>query len=292
MILDGRTIANHILQSLTIRVHALEEKYDVQPHLAVVTVGENPATLSYIEQKKKKAQEIGALVSVYKNPSNVTQEELQNIINFLQEQGGIHGIILQLPIPAHLDETQLINSIHSQKDVDGFVPNSPYIIPIAAAIFKLLEVPMMKETIQTGESYNEWLRSKNIVVMGKGKTGGAPIIAELEKRGVKPRVVDSQTVNPEQITLNADIIICAVGKRGVLTKDMIKKAPPDGETGVILLNVGMTIGDDEKFVGDYDEEEIAPIASWYTPTPGGVGPVNVACLMENLVIAAEKSVKA
>ena len=284
MLLDGRTIANHILEDLTLRVHALEEKSHIQPHLAVISVGEDAATLSYIEQKKKRAQEIGAVVSVYKHPTNVTQQEIQQTIDFLQEQGGIHGIILQLPIPAHLDETALINSIHPDKDVDGFVLNSPYVVPVAAAIFKLLEVPMIKETIENGISYNEWLRSKNIVVMGKGKTGGTPIIAELKKREVMPHVIDSQTSNPEEITRHADIIICAVGKRGVLTKDMVKK-------DAILLNIGMTMSDNEKFVGDYDEEDIKDIASWYTPTPGGVGPVNVACLMENLVRAAENSVK-
>jgi len=280
MILDGKTIANHILDNLAHRVHQLEERYNIQPHLAVICVGDDPATASYIEQKKKKAQEIGAVVSVYKHSLNVTQQELQQTVDFLQEQGRIHGIILQLPIPSHLDETKLINSIHKDKDVDGFVPDSPFVVPIAAAIFKLLEIPMIKETIETGDSYNDWLRGKNIVVMGKGKTGGSPIINELKKRGVTPEIVDSQTTHVGDVTKKADIVICAVGKREILTKDMIKK-------DVILLNVGMTMTDEGKFVGDYNEEDVASVASWYTPTPGGVGPVNVACLMENLVIAAE-----
>lgn len=283
MLLDGRTVANYILAQLIVRVDALAEE-GIMPHLAVIQVGENPETTSYVAQKEKKAKEIGAIVSVYKHPENISQEKLQETIDFLQKNTDIHGIILQLPIPKNLNELELINSIDPNKDVDGFTSNSPFIVPIAQAIMKLLEVPMMKETATTGDSFNEWLLSKNIVVMGKGSTGGKPIIDELEERGADVHVVDSQTPNPASITQSADIIITAVGKPEVLTKDMIKK-------DAILLNVGMSRGMSGKFVGDYNEEDIKDIAGWYTPTPGGVGPVNVACLLENLVTAAENSVK-
>lgn len=281
MLLDGRTVANHILEDLADRVHILLGTKGFAPHLAVVRVGDNPETTSYVAQKEKKGKEIGVTVSIYNHPANVSQEELQKSINFLQEDETIHGIILQLPIPQHLDSDALINTIKPEKDVDGFGQHSPYTVPIASAIFKLLEIPMMKETVETGDSYNEWLLGKTIVVMGKGKTGGQPIIDALQERGVAPIVIDSKTANPDELTRKADIIITAVGKRGILTKDMIKK-------DVILLNIGMTRSEDGKFYGDYDEEKVKDIASWYTPTPGGVGPVNVACLMENVVIAAEK----
>ncbi len=283
MILDGRTVANHILAGLITRADTLAEK-GIIPHLAVVKVGNDPATTSYVAQKEKKGKEIGALVSVYNHPEDISQEKIQETIDFLQKDESIHGIILQLPISKHLHAEQLINSIPAGKDVDGFVKNSPFTVPIAAAIFKLLEIPCSKETFVTGESYNEWLKSKNIVVMGKGATGGLPIINELRKRGVKPIIVDSSTPNPSAITKAADIIITAVGRPNILTKDMITK-------DIILLNVGMIKGDDEKFYGDYNEEDIKDIASWYTPTPGGVGPVNVACLLENVVLAAENTVK-
>lgn len=283
MILDGRTVANHILAELIIRVDSLAEK-GIVPHLAVVKVGDDPATTSYVSQKEKKGKEIGALVSVYNLPENVSQETARQTINFLSEDESIHGIILQLPVPKTLDEHALIQSIKPEKDVDGFVPNSPFTVPIASAIIKLLEVPMMKDALETGESFNEWLLSRNIVVMGKGPTGGLPIINELIKRGVEPHIVDSQTPNPSLVTQAADIIITAVGKQNILTKDMVTK-------DTILLNVGMTRGTDEKFYGDYNEEDIKDIASWYTPTPGGVGPVNVACLLENVVTAAERVIK-
>lgn len=284
MILDGRTVANYILAELINRVDVLAEKRII-PHLAVVVVGNNPETASYVAQKEKKAKEIGAVVSVYHHPENVSQEKLQQTMTFLSKDESIHGIILQLPIPATLHANQLIATIDPKKDVDGFVADSSFTTPIASAVMKLLEIPMIKETTQTHEpfSFNEWLLMKRIVVMGKGTTGGMPIITEFAKRGVTPEIIDSQTKHPEAFTLQADIIITAVGKPDILRADMIKK-------DVILLNVGMTRGDDEKFMGDYNTEEIKDIASWYTPTPGGVGPVNVACLLDNLVTAAEKSV--
>lgn len=284
MILDGKTVANHILAELLVRSEALQNK-GIIPHLAVIRVGNNPETTSYISQKEKRGKEIGVVVSVYKHHENIPQEKLQETISFLQKDDTIHGIILQLPIPKNLNEEVLINTIGPEKDVDGFVAHSPFTVPIAAAIMKLLEIPMIKEITETRESFsfNEWLRMKKIVVMGKGKTGGMPIITELTKRGAEPFIIDSQTKNPEELTKKADIIITAVGKPHILTKEMIKK-------DVILLNVGMTRGDDEKFYGDYNEEDIQDIAGWYTPTPGGVGPVNVACLLENLIIAAEKTI--
>lgn len=284
MLLDGRTVANFVLEDLAERVHALSLEHSIIPHLAVIRVGDNPETTSYVTQKEKKGKEIGVVVSVYNHPESIPQEKLQETIDFLSKDESTHGVILQLPIPKSLDAQKLINTIPVQKDVDGFVKNSPFVVPIASAIFKLLEIPCSKDTLKTGESYNEWLRKKTVVVMGKGPTGGLPIIAEFRKRGVEPKVIDSSTTNPGDITKDADIIITAVGKKGILSSDMIKK-------DVILLNVGMTRGDDEKFVGDYSEEDVKEKASWYTPTPGGVGPVNVACLMENVILAAENTIK-
>lgn len=284
MIIDGRTIANHILAELTIRVDELQEKYGIQPHLAVIRVGDDPAITSYINQKDKKAKEIGAILSVYNFPESVTTQQLKESINFLQEKSDIHGIILQLPVPTHVDYEKLILDIHPDKDVDGFRPNSQFVIPIANAVMKLLEIPMIKETQNSGESFNEWLRSKKIVVMGKGKTGGQPVIDLLKQRETNVTVIDSSTTLVKEKTLEADIIITAVGKPEILTADMIKK-------DVILIGIGMNMDENGKFVGDYNEDAIKDKASWYTPIPGGAGPVNVACLMENLVIATENALK-
>lgn len=293
MIIDGRTVANHILAELLVRVDQLQETYHIQPHLAVIRVGEDPAVTSYIKQKEKKAKEIGAVVSVYNFPESVSQEKLKESIRFLQEKSdlpagrqGIHGIILQLPVPPHINFEKLILDIHPDKDVDGFVPHSQFVIPIAQAVLKILEIPMIKEMQESGESlsFNEWLLTKKFVVVGKGKTGGQPIIDMFRAKNVALSVIDSKTPNPSLITQNADVIITAVGKPHTLTGDMIKK-------NAILISVGMSLTPEGNFVGDYNENDIKDKASWYTPIPGGVGPVNVACLMENLVIAAEKSVR-
>lgn len=284
MLIDGRTIANDILEDLTKRVHELEESYNIQPHLAVIRVGDDPATTSYIEQKDKTAKKIGAVVSVYNFPSNVNADDLKTAIDFLQSKTDIHGTILQLPLSPHLDSEKLLLEIHPDKDVDGFRPQSPFVVPIAQAVIKALEIPYSKTVAETKQTFDEWLQSQKIVVMGKGKTGGQPVIALLRKRGTHVTIIDSQTQNPETITKQADILICAVGKEEVITREMLKK-------DVVLLGIGMHINKDGSFAGDYDEKEIKDTASWYTPIPGGMGPINVACLMENLVQAAENTVK-
>lgn len=284
MIIDGKTISNYILADLLNRVDELEEDFKIQPHLAVLRVGDDPAISSYIAQKEKMAKQIGAVVSVYNFPDSISQKALKESMDFLQEKTDVHGVILQLPVPRHIDYEALIKDIHPSKDVDGFVPSSPFVIPIANAVLKILEIPMIKQTEKTGESFNDWLRSKKIVVMGKGKTGGLPIIELLRERGADVTVIDSKTQNPAEITQQADIVVTAVGKPHVLTADMIKK-------DAILIGIGMSRTEEGAFAGDYDEEDIKDKAEWYTPIPGGVGPVNVACLMENLVLAAENSAR-
>ncbi len=278
MVIDGRTIANHILEDLTIRVKSLEKKYGIQPHMAVVRVGDDPATTSYIDSKQKTAAKIGATVSVYNHPESISQEKLRDTLQFLQKNPSIHGIILQLPIPKHLDEKELLQEISPEKDVDGFVKDSKFIVPVASAILKILEFVRDKESPQ--DNLLSFLITKKIVVIGKGTTGGGPVIAILQKLGIQPIVIDSSTAKHEQLTMDADIIIPAVGKADIIRSDNIKK-------DVILIGIGMHRNDDQTFGGDYSEIDIAKKASWYTPNPGGVGPVNVAMLMQNLVIAAE-----
>jgi len=305
MVIDGRTLANHILEDLTTRVKDLEKKYGIQPHMAVVRIGDNPATTSYIDSKKKTAAKIGAIVSVYNHPESISEEKLQETLRFLQKDPMVHGIILQLPIPKHLDEKKLLEEIPASKDVDGFVKDSKFIVPIASAVLKILEFVWQKErtmpTVILGTSETRtpeskrswtsqddnllsWLLTKNIVVIGKGTTGGGPIIAILRKLGIQPTIIDSSTKNYQLITSKADIIISAVGKADIIRQENIKK-------DAILIGIGMHRNEDGTFGGDYSELDIAKKALWYTPNPGGVGPVNVAMLMQNLVIAAEKSVQ-
>lgn len=280
MIIDGKALAQEILESLAEKVKLLEDTKGLIPHMAVIRVGDDDATTSYITQKEKMAKEIGAVVSVYKYPEAITTEKLEESIDFLQQDPHTHALILQLPMPKHINVEYLLQKVAPEKDVDGFTKNTKFIVPLAAAALKVLEEAYIRVEAEHLTNFYAWLAKQNIVVIGKGKTGGEPIIRLLIKLGITPTVIDTKTENPEEITKNADIIICAVGREGIINKAMLKK-------DVILLGIGMSKGEDGKFYGDYNPDEIKDIASVYTPIPGGVGPVNVAMLMTNLVKAAE-----
>lgn len=262
MIINGRKIAKEVLDELKLRIQNLQ----ITPTLAIILVGDNPQSVAYIEQKELKATRIGAKVVIKKLDEKISENELLSLINDLNNDSSIHGIIVQRPVP-NISSEKLDNAVTVQKDVDGFNSSSNFEPPIAKAIIKILK------------SVDKNFASKKIVIIGRGETGGKPIIKTFEKMGIDFSVVDSKTENPQLVIKSADIIISAVGKPNVLNSNNIKK-------GAILLSVGLHKAPDGKLHGDYDEKEIEQIVSYYTPTPGGVGPVNVACLLENLVEAA------
>jgi len=286
MLIDGKLLAEKILVSLSKRVQTLEESLHIQPHLGVIIVGNDLATASYVKQKKRMGEQIGGVVSVYQYPETIPQKELEKSIDFLQESGELDGLIIQLPLPKNLDTESLTNRVEKEKDVDGFRNDSSFHEPIAIAAVKILEeifsLEHEKKKIAAKE-FLEWLKMQKIVVLGKGKTGGKPILALFEEMGLHPVIVDSKTANPGEITKEADILVCAVGNKGtIINEAMIKK-------DVILLGIGMHRGADGKLHGDYEIEDIKDKASYYTPIPGGVGPVNAAMLLSNVIDAAEKN---
>lgn len=284
MEINGRAIADNILADLKFRVENLQRMHNITPHLAVVKVGDDPAITSYVNQKEKTAEKIGAKVIVYQYPESIEEKELLDKLQQLDDDPETHGLILQLPIPKHLDEEKLLLAISPEKDVDGFHPHTQFTVPLAAAVETILEyICDMSEPLQE-ITFTEWLKKQNIVIIGKGKTGGMPVITLLQSQHITPIIIDSKTENREGSLKTADIIISAVGKNNTVQKSMIKP-------GAILISIGMTKGEDGKFYGDYDTEEIKEIAGFYTPVPGGVGPVNVAKLMENVVAAAEKTLQ-
>ncbi|HSW97920.1 MAG TPA: bifunctional 5,10-methylenetetrahydrofolate dehydrogenase/5,10-methenyltetrahydrofolate cyclohydrolase [Candidatus Saccharimonadales bacterium] len=284
MRIDGRALADNILADLKTRVEELQKKHDITPHLAVVRVGYDPAITSYVNQKEKTAQKIGAQFIGYQYPETVTEQELFDRLVALDTDPNIHGLILQLPIPKHLNQQKLLLTISPEKDVDGFHPNSKFIVPTASAVLTILEhIFSISEPLQE-KTYLDWLNKQQIIIIGKGKTAGQPMIDLLKSKNISPIVIDSKTDNPQQQLKNADIIISAVGKKDMVKKEMVKP-------GAILISIGLDKGEDGKFYGDYDNEDVQDIAGFYTPVPGGVGPVNVAKLMENLVQAAENSLQ-
>jgi methylenetetrahydrofolate dehydrogenase (NADP+)/methenyltetrahydrofolate cyclohydrolase len=280
MVINGRELALTILEDLQHRVSVLKTERNVIPDMAVLRVGDDPSITSYINQKKKMAEAIGARIAVYEFPVETTQEALLSALSKVIERNIFHGIIVQLPLPEHIDEETIVQSVPAQIDIDGFRTNTLFPVPLAAAVLHILEFVYLEQYSGEASTFHDWLKMKSIAVIGKGKTGGQPVIDRLQKLGAEPVIINSKTENPSDMTKQADIIISAVGKRGVIKKDMVKQ-------GAILVGIGMQRGEDGKFYGDYATEEIKDTAAFYTPIPGGVGPVNVAKLMENLVKAAE-----
>ena len=292
MEINGKEIASKIFERLKRRVKKLRKK-DIVPYLAVILIGNDPASISYVNQKEIRGKRIGVKITVKNLSKDVKENKLLAIIQKLNNNHNVHGIIAQRPLPPQIDSNKISQAIDPKKDVDGFHPNSKFQSPIALAVLGILEqvyqgspprsdfVPPRRwpNGLLRGE-FRRWLSYQKIVVLGKGETGGKPVIDMLKKMGIQPLVIDSKTKEPMKLTKKADIIISAVGKPNVIKPEMIKK-------GVILIGVGLHKEEDGKLHGDYEEEKIKNIASFYTPTPGGVGPLNVAMLLENLVSAAE-----
>ena len=297
MKVDGRQIADKVYKDLQTRVGELK-KQNFIPQLTVILVGDNPASVSYVKQKQKWGEYIGAKITILNYPTSVSTEELINKITQLNADPTNHAILIQRPLPTQIDERQIIATVNPQKDIDGFHPNSPYTLPLPLAVVKILEYchselapaefdSVSESTLKKSENINSdflfWLKSQKTVILGKGPTGGGPILKYLNKLGINPTQIDSKTINIELLK-NADIIISAVGKPNIITAEKIKK-------GAILIGVGIFRGKNGKLQGDYDEGSIEDTAGYYTPTPGGVGPVNVAMLMVNLLNSTIKQIK-
>lgn len=284
MKIDGKLVAEEITGDLKRRVEKLKKK-NMLPQLAIILIGDDPASQKYVEQKIKKAREIGAVATAYNFDNEVKTAILVDLIQKLNNDPKIHGLIVQRPLPPHINGQQTIDVTNPQKDVDAFHKDSPFHAPLPEAIVVLLQKihSILESTHTSSRSFIPWLHSKKIVVVGKGITAGGPTIARLKELGITPQVIDSKTEEDVKKNLlkNADIVITTVGEKQIITPQLIKK-------GVILLGAGMSKGADGKLHGDYNHKEIQNIASFYTPIPGGVGPVNVAMLLQNLVTAAEK----
>lgn len=287
MKIDGNAIAETILEKLKIEISWLAQKGEI-PHLVIALVGDDPASIAYVRRKEIKAKSIGIQPTIVKLDSRITTQELLKTIERYNHDDLVSGIIVQRPLPLHIDNERVNLAVNPKKDIDGFHPKTKFIMPLAAAVLLILEhvyssIHHYKKIVDK-KSFKLWLSDKKIVVIGKGQTGGGPTIELLKKMNINPAIIDSRTKNPKEIIKNADIVITAVGKKGVLRKNMFKQ-------DVILIGVGMHRGEDGRLHGDYEENDIKNIASYYTPIPGGVGPVNVAMLLANLVSAAKTQKK-
>lgn len=287
MKISGKTIASEIKENLKNQVQILRKK-NIFPHLAVVLIGDDPSSQTYVRQKKINGEKIGIKLSIFHFPcltgrqalSIGLKEKLVELINILNHDPKIHGIIIQRPVPININKKELDMLVSSQKDVDGFHPKSLFDPPVGLAVLEILEW-VYKQIIDEYKNYSffAWLKKQKILLVGRGETAGQPIARTFTKKNLKFIVAHSQTKNLKKLCLSSDIIITCVGKPNIVRQDMITKK-------TILIGVGLH-PQEEKLAPDYNQEEIAQKAAYYTPVPGGVGPVNVAYLLHNLIVAAK-----
>ena len=285
MLIDGKEISKLVLNDLINEIKIITNKIKRPPSLNIILVGDNPASLTYVQNKLKKCSEIGINGNLIKQSKDVKDQDISMLIDRLNKDKNVDGIILQLPIPIHLNSRKLIETISPLKDVDGLTSTNigllstgnPRFIPATA--YGIMEI-LRKEKILT--------QGKRIVVIGRSDIVGKPMVALLSGKDENATVTlcHSKTVNLRDHTINADIVIVAVGKTNILTGSMIKD-------GAVVIDVGINRVKNENavrgynIVGDVDLSSIKEKASLYTPVPGGVGPMTIAMLMKNVCEAAK-----
>lgn len=275
-IIDGKAISAAVKERVKNEVSELKAK-GISIGLAVIIVGENPASKVYVANKKKACEALGIISEEYALPENTTEDELLNLINELNNKKSINGILCQLPLPRHLDEKIIINSILPEKDVDAFHPHNVGRIMIGDYDF----VPCTPAGIMEMLSYeNIDVEGKTCVVIGRSNIVGKPMgMLMLHKNGTVT-ICHSKTKNLKEVCRKADILVAAVGKAGFVTADMVKD-------GAVVIDVGMN-RENGRLCGDVDYEAVKEKTSAITPVPGGVGPMTIAMLMQNTLTAAKK----
>ena len=271
MIIDGKQIAQQEKEAIREQVTALAEQYGRKPCLDVIIVGENPASLSYVRSKIKATEYCGFEGELIRLPENVSEEELLRVIRERNENEAVDGILVQLPLPKHINEQRVIEAIAPEKDVDGFHPtnvaklwlNQQCIVPCTPlGIMALLE---KSHTV---------LEGRHAVVVGRSNIVGKPVAKLLLDKQCTVTIAHSRTADLAAVCREADILVVAVGRPQMITGEMVKP-------GATVIDVGINRTADGKLVGDVDYESVAPVAGAITPVPGGVGPMTIAMLMYN-----------
>lgn len=276
-ILDGKELAKKIRIELKKEVDDLK-KSKIFPKLAVIMVGEEPSSKIYVRNKSKACEEIGIEYEEHLLDENISMEELLQLIQKLNERKDVHGILLQSPIPKHLDINLAFRIINEKKDVDGFNPINVGKLSLGQNTFVSC-TPF--GIIKTLEEYKIDIEGKNAVIIGRSNIVGKPMIQCLLNKNATVTVCHSKTQNIKEITKQADILVCAIGKANFVTADMVKE-------GATVIDVGINRSEEGKICGDVDFENVEKKASYITPVPGGVGPMTIAMLMNNIVKAAKE----
>jgi methylenetetrahydrofolate dehydrogenase (NADP+)/methenyltetrahydrofolate cyclohydrolase len=277
-IIDGVALSQKLRTDITARTLALKAR-GVTPGLAVILVGENPASQVYVRNKVKGCLDCGFHSVLEKFDASMSEAELLARIDALNNDPAIHGILVQLPVPKHIDANKVIEAISPLKDVDGF--------HIASAGALMTGMPGFWPCTPYGcmkmlESINYDLKGKHAVVIGRSNIVGKPMALMLLQKNATVTICHSGTVNLKALTLQADVIVAAVGKRNMVTADMVKP-------GAVVLDVGMNRNEEGKLCGDVDFEGVRQVAGYITPVPGGVGPMTITMLLMNTLEAAERA---
>ncbi len=274
-IIDGKLVSKAVKQGVAKEVEALKEK-GITPGLAVIIVGDDPASRVYVNNKKKACAEVGFYSEEYALPADTTMEELLEVIDVLNKRVDINGILCQLPLPKHLDEKAVIDYIDSKKDVDAFSPVNVGKIMIGDYDFLPCTPAGVMELLSY---YNIEVEGKECVVIGRSNIVGKPMSMLLLHKNGTVTVCHSRTKNLKEVTSRADILVAAVGIADFVTADMVK-------SGAVVIDVGMN-RKDGKLCGDVKFDEVSEKASFITPVPGGVGPMTIGMLMKNTLKAAK-----
>ncbi len=275
-LIDGNALSRQLRANVSARVTALKAK-GITPGLAVILVGENPASQVYVRNKVKACEDTGMHSVLERWPATLSEAELLARVDALNRDNSIHGILVQLPLPGHIDAQKVIEAISPAKDVDGF--------HIASAGALMTGMPGFWPCTPYGcmkmlENIGYELKGKHAVVIGRSNIVGKPMALMLLQQNATVTICHSGTTDLKALTLQADVIVAAVGKRNVLTADMVKP-------GAVVLDVGMNRNDEGKLCGDVDFDGVKEVAGWITPVPGGVGPMTITMLMVNTLESAE-----
>ncbi len=272
IVISGKELATIRRNAMREEVVEFSKKYDRLPHLVVILVGDNPASVSYVTGKGKACEEIGIKNTTIKKPDTISEKELLNIIDDLNNDSTVDGILVQLPLPKHINPDLVINAISPAKDVDGFHP-----INVASLYLKQPGIVSCtpKGIIEVLDYANIEIAGKHAVVIGRSNIVGMPVSKLLLDRNATVTICHSKTKNLEAITNTADIIIAAVGKAKFVKASMVRE-------GAVVIDVGVNRDETTgKLCGDVDFKDVEPKASYITKVPGGIGPMTITCLMEN-----------
>lgn len=279
--IDGKVVSAAVRERIKNDVAEFAKKTGKTPGLAVVIVGNDPASEVYVRNKHKACGEVGIYSEVHTLPESTTEEELLSLVEKLNNDGNINGILVQLPLPKHLDSEKVILAIDPKKDVDAFHPQNVGKIMIGNYSFLPCTPAGVMELLK---HYNVDICGKHCVIIGRSNIVGKPQAMLMLKENATVTICHSKTVNLKEITKQADILVAAVGRANFVTADMVKE-------GAVVVDVGINRNAEGKLCGDVDYAAVEPLASYITPVPGGVGPMTITMLLQNTLTAAKEQNK-